>query len=233
MFNACFSPWAGDPGFITINFGEYEPEEYRNAARSAVTPEEVPYLTHIITLYGNGTPVTARLQGAGTISITALPGDWYIRVRAEHSELGQTLRALGFGQVRVVAGRQANAVIDMISATEVTNHAELAAAIGSARNDGLEKIIVVMQDMYVTNQLTIAADRNITLASDSDVAIRRGVGFATNAAIFVVQGDETLTVGRAEFSGRVYVQGMIAPTPPTYTQGLRIDGDILRGRGTQ
>ncbi|MDR0513123.1 MAG: leucine-rich repeat domain-containing protein [Treponema sp.] len=238
MFGACFSPWAGDPGYITINFGEYTPEEQaavrsasaRSAsARSAVTPEEIPNLTHIITLYGNGAEVTERLIGAGTISISVLPGNWNIRIRAESPE--QRLRALGFEQVRVVGRRQTSVEIDMISATEVTNHAQLAAAIGSARTDGLEKIIVVTQDIVAASQLTIATDRQIILASNSNVVIRRGAGFAPGNDIFVKQGSGTLTVGRAGFTGGVYVQGMPGLSPPAYfTRGLDIRGDVLYGR---
>jgi len=235
MFGACFSPWAGDPGYITISFGEYIPEEQADAVRSAaarraVTPEEIPNLTHIITLYGNGAEVTERLIGAGTISISVLPGNWNIRIRAESPE--QRLRALGFGEVRVVGRRQTSVEINMISATEVTNHAQLAAAIGSARTDGLEKIIVVTEDIVAASQLTIATDRQIILASNSNVVIRRGAGFPPGTDIFVKQGYGTLTVGRAGFTGGVYVQGMPGLSPPAYfTRGLDIRNGVLHGIG--
>ncbi|MDR0512945.1 MAG: hypothetical protein LBG93_07570, partial [Treponema sp.] len=119
---SCFSPWSGDPGTITIDFGD--PDEHDNAAgsahaRSAVTPDEVPTLTHIITLTGPGATVTERLIGAGTVSINLPAGRWYIRVRAESPEPALTLRALGFGRVQVVARHSTPATIDMISATEV------------------------------------------------------------------------------------------------------------------
>ena len=226
LFSACFSPWAGDPGVITIDFGDGGQE----AARSAVTREEIPTLTHIITLYGNGTPVTARLVGAGTVSITVLQGSWNIRVRAESPEPAQTLRALGFGQVQVRAGRSTPVAIDMISATEVSNHAQLAAAISSARTDGLEKIIVVTQDIVVTSQLTIGTDRNISLVSHNNVAIRRGAGIAPNADIFSASG-LTPRLGREGLSGSVYVEGTVAP-PAYYTRGLRIENGVLIDRGT-
>jgi len=238
LFSACFSPWAGDPGVVTITFGDGGQE----AARSAVTREEIPTLTHIITLYGNGTPVTATLIGAGTIVISVPVGNWNIRVRAESPEPAQTLRALGFGQVRVVAGQDASAAIYMVSATEVANHAQLAAAINTARTDGGEKIIVVMQDIYAAAQLTIGADRNITLASDSNVAIRRGAGFGDATEMFVMQGNATLRLGRYGINGSVYVQGATGavlpplertlPGDPTdYTKGLAISGGVLTGRG--
>jgi len=243
LFSACFSPWAGDPGIVTITFGDGSQENHSNAARSAVTREEIPTLTHIITLYGNGTPVTARLIGAGTVSITVLQGNWNIRVRAESPEPAQTLRALGFGQVRVVAGQQANAAVYMVSATEVANHAQLAAAINSARTDGLEKIIVLTQGMYASAQFTVGTNRHVSLVSDSDVAIRRGSGFNPEVEMFVMQGNATLRLGRYGTTGSVYVQGatgaVLPPleatppedTPSTYTQGLEIVGDVLLHRG--
>jgi len=210
LFSACFSPWAGDPGVVTITFGDGGQE----AARRAVTPEEIPTLTHIITLYGNGTPVTARLVGAGTVSITVLQGNWNIRVRAESPEPEQRLRALGFGQVRVVAGQQANAAVYMVNATEVSNHAQLAAAINSARTDGLEKIIVLTQGMYASAQFTVGTNRHVSLVSDSDVAIRRGAGFNPEVEMFVMQGNATLRLGRYGTTGSVYVEGATGAVLP-------------------
>jgi hypothetical protein len=236
VFSACFSPWAGDPGVVTITFGDGGQE----AARSAVTREEIPTLTHIITLYGNGTPVTARLVGAGTVSITVLQGNWNIRVRAESPEPEQTLRALGFGQVRVVAGRSTSAVVYMVSATEVANHAQLAAAISGARTDGLEKIIVLTEDMCASAQFTVGTNRHISLVSDSDVAIRRGAGFNPEVDMFVMQGNATLRLGRQGINGNITVYGQtgavlppLEEDPPAPAEELEIDeNNVLRGRGT-
>jgi len=229
MFSACFSPWAGDPGVVTITFGDGGQE----AARRAVTPEEIPTLTHIITLYGNGTPVTARLIGAGTVSISARSGNWNIRVRAESPEPEQTLRALGFGQVRVVAGQQANAAVYMVSATEVANHAQLAAAISSARTDGLEKIIVLTQDMYASAQFTVGTNRHVSLVSDSDVVISRAASFGDATEMFVMQGSATLRLGRYGINGSVYVQGAPGAVLPPLGANRRKMPRLLTPRGSK
>jgi hypothetical protein len=141
----------------------------------------------------------------------------------------------------------------MVSAAEVTNHAQLAAAISSARTDGLEKIIVLTEDMYASAQFTVGTNRHISLVSDSDVAIRRGSGFINpTVEMFVMQGNATLRLGRYGTNGSVYVQGatgaVLPPLPgdpaepplpgdpaepPAPAGELEIDGNnVLHGRGT-
>jgi formylglycine-generating enzyme required for sulfatase activity len=105
----------------------------------------------------------------------------------------------------------------MISATEVTNHAELAAAISSARTDGLEKIIIVTEDMYVASQLTIGTNRHIIIASDDDVIIRRGAGFNPATEMFIMQGNATLRLDKQGINGSVYVQGATGAILPPLT----------------
>ncbi|MDR0513419.1 MAG: leucine-rich repeat domain-containing protein [Treponema sp.] len=249
--SSCFSPWAGDPGTVTIDFGV--PDQHDNAmqgahSRRAVTPEEIPTLTHIITLNGPGATVTGRMQGAGTISLSVPPGRWYIRVSAESPAPEQVLRALGFGQVQVVAGRSTSAAIDMISATAVANHDQLVYTIDTARTDGREKIIVLTQDIYAVNHFTVGANRDISLVSDRNVVIRRAAGFDPGADMFVMQGNGTLRIGRYGITGYVSVEGargavlppLEAAPPgddpsgqtPAYTQGLHIVNNVLIDRGT-
>jgi len=167
VMSGCFSPWTGGHGTITIGFGD----AVAFGARSAVLPGEIPYLVHAVTLTGpGGQTVHYAIVGGTTANISVPAGIWHIRVRADGT---QGLRALGFGQVEVTAGQTAAAVITMSSAAEVSNHAQLAAAINNARTDGLEKIILVTQNIYAAAAFTIAPGRNITFASETDVAIRR------------------------------------------------------------
>jgi hypothetical protein len=105
----------------------------------------------------------------------------------------------------------------MISATEVANYFQLSAAINTARDDGLEKIIMITQDIEAASQLTIGSGRNITFASETyNVAITRGAGLLPNDAIFIEQGNGTFRVDREEFAGSVYIQrpGTVMGPPP-------------------
>ncbi|MDR0512258.1 MAG: hypothetical protein LBG93_04050 [Treponema sp.] len=169
LISGCFSPWTGGEGTITIAIGD----RVAFAARSAAEPFDPSTMAHIISLTNPGRTITQRVYGIGTFSFSLPAGNWDIRIRAEDNTQEQTLRALGFGHVQVVARRSTSVNVYMIRTTEVANHNQLAAAITQARTDGLEKIIMITEDITVTSQLTIGPGRNITFASETDVSINR------------------------------------------------------------
>ena len=95
----------------------------------------------------------------------------------------------------------------MISAAEVSTAPQLASAIDLARDDGAdrpdggEKIIIIMNDIAgVAQTMTVAAAQNITLAANSDVAIRRAADFLGD----VFYGE--LRFGRDGMTGKISVE---------------------------
>ena len=184
LMTACSSPWCGsNEGTITIAFG--------TQGRVAVQAYDIPYMTHTITLTGPGEPIARTINGAGRVNILVASGTWNISVRGYgprpaaycDSFPEEMLRGLGFYTVEVRAGETSAAGVRMISAAEVRTACQLASAINLARDDGAyrpdggEKIIIIMNEIAgVAQTMTVAAAQSITLAANSDVAIRLAAG---------------------------------------------------------
>jgi len=209
--SACFSPWAGGEGAITVAFGDSWPR-----GRAALQGDEIAGLVHQVTLTGPGETVVGYIYGAGSASFAVMPGAWTVRVRAigdrpdEYNENyfteGRMLRAIGFDEVEVAAGRSSAANISMISAVEVSCEDQLLDAICNAeRPEGCEKIILITGDIEISDTVHIEASPvNITLASDGDVTISRGSG----GHMFDVAGDSnTLRLGWVGMAGSIAIDG--------------------------
>jgi len=180
VLTACSNPFRGgrgnNEGTITIAFGNDS-----RAARLAVTADEITSYSIILTGPG-GERITESVGRSGTVSISVRPGAWNITVRGmgprpeeyapdnDNDAVFQQrtmLRALGFGEAEVRAGENSSALIQMTSATEVENSRQLSLAINSA-GSGMEKIIVVMNDIKAEAGNTIAEGQNIILVPGSN-----------------------------------------------------------------
>ena len=214
--SACSNPFRGGSGdgSITIAFGS-------GAGRLAVTIDDIT--NHEITLIGGGgEPIIRDVGASGSVSIPVSPGTWTISIRAYGDRPGEynaafpartMLRAVGLSEVEVTAGENTRAVIQMISATEAANHAQLYAAINMARTDyGREKIIVLMGDIAAGNQYTVIGDHNITFIAygDTDVIISRAPEFT--GTLFSIYG--ALNIGRPGSSGTITIAGGDADVTP-------------------
>ena len=247
---ACFSPWSGDgEGTITIAFGAAGP-----AGRVAVQPEEIAGLSHYITLTGpGGTTITYYVTGAGSVSFAVIPGTWTVRVRAigdrpdgyneDFFTADRMLRAIGFAEVEVVAGRDAAANISMVSAVEVSCEDQFFNAFeyeNAGRPDGSEKIIFITGDIEISNTVFIEGGTvNITLASDSDITIVRGSG----GYMFNVAGEyNTLRLGWPGMAGSITIDGnsvnnawsiigVSAYATLEMNDGVTLTGNITDGSG--
>jgi len=213
---SCFSPFDGGnegEGTIVINIGA------SNAARIPVsTPSE---MTHIITLTGPGGTINRTLDGpTGTIAVA--PGTWTINIDARgpneyfpmSTEFGLPtdiiLRAVGSPtNVTVTAGASASATISMISAAEVSNEAQLRAAVTWARADGGEKRIRLTATTPITlttAPVIVTGGRNITLVANSGTRTINRTGF-TSQPMFQVDSPGTLRLGIPGMVGNIAIVG--------------------------
>jgi hypothetical protein len=212
IFSACLSSWDGEEGTITIRFAP--------VSRVAVEKDEIPDITHEITLTGPGGVITETITGDGSVTFSLIPGRWTINIRAigdtpaaynDQSPIfpNRMLRALGEDSENVYAGLPAYVNVNMISAVEVETHEQFIKAIEVARTDGREKIIVINEDIEADGIYTINLNKRITLSSDKDVTISRGTGNTGNM-IDVTNG--IFTIGRPGMKGSVTLDGASAST---------------------
>jgi len=176
----------GEMGTITINIPGSSP------GRIAVTPGEIPSLTHIISFQGPGniTPITIP-PGNGTqqVRVEVPAGDWIVNVRGEGPNPGydytdfpeRMLRALGAALATVTAGTTSPANVQMISAVEVSSHEALNIAINEARTDNREKIIIVTANIAAENTYSSYTGQDITIVGRTPgLQITRAPGFTAD-----------------------------------------------------
>ena len=99
LFSGCFSPWQSDKAVITISLGR------NSIARSAAYPPTelmLDEMVYVIILSGPGPTLELPVVGAGTHSVTVIPGYWYVNVSASY--LGE-LYAVGSNSGEVKAGQ--------------------------------------------------------------------------------------------------------------------------------
>ena len=120
VFAGCFSPYQGESGTITINFGN------SSGARGAVWPDsangepgEFHHIEHRITLTGPSGTITRIVKGGDTVRISVAPGLWEIQI--EDFCYGE-LFALGSSEqpFEVKAGQNEPISIKMLRASHAT-----------------------------------------------------------------------------------------------------------------
>ena len=228
----------GGEGTIVIAFG--------TGGRLAVQDSEIAAMTFQITLTGPGEAIVQReFSGSGQVSIAVMPGEWIVSIRAigaapEYNNYISTLleypsaylfpprmlRAFGVSEepLEVRTGQRTLADVRMISAAEVSNHAQLLSAIGLARTDGREKIIMLTGNITAHSQYRISSG-NITLASEYNVRITRAPG--NEGAMFDAAAG-TLRLGRSGMEGSITLDGGgISASGPI----INIRGNVVMNRG--
>ncbi|MCL2721272.1 MAG: hypothetical protein FWD47_08035 [Treponema sp.] len=160
LLSACFSPWMGDEGFVTFNFG--------NSARSLfVIWEEESNLTYEVGFGGANLHFTATLKnGSGTIAVPI--GTYWVSVRV-YDRNG--LRGMGFaeGETEVRAGKNTNVEIDMYSAVEVNSWEGLREALEDSSSNRRLYIHVKNNLQALSNGITVNGEK--FLISNSNITI--------------------------------------------------------------
>jgi hypothetical protein len=84
IFSACFSPWKGEQGTVTVNVGSGN----KTVPWLETRQINIDDLLHIITITGPGPKQEARFMGEGTAFFTTAPGTWKIDVKAYYDQNG-------------------------------------------------------------------------------------------------------------------------------------------------
>jgi len=223
---ACFSPWAGDEGIITIALG--------SAPRSLDRPDEIDNFKYEITLNDPSgivpewryTDITDR-----KVDITVAPGKWNIQLKAYFCTLDddktfEFLQAVGLKTVNVKAGRNLPVIIDMISASEVSTWEELKKVTDFLSvSSNSEEIIIIKNNIPTAEEIAGTADhdpyfdeiviyegKTITLIAEEAVTIFSNVFLANNtdyppSSFFHVYQRGSLILGSAGMSGTITIDG--------------------------
>ena len=181
FLSTCFTGYRGGTGTLFIGLGG-------NGAggRYYVQPDEIASLEHEIVLTGPGGTITQKFTGSGTVSFELAAGNWDIKIRAlgerpvEYSDFfpydAHMLRALGWANVDISAGKSSTAKIDMLSATEVTNQEQLISVFGSGGftvvdPELLPEEIIVIKNQLVLDYSATTINRRITIIAEKEDGI--------------------------------------------------------------
>ena len=218
---ACFSPWTGNKGSITINIGSDNQSEA--AVRVLVDPGvELAMMEHKITLKGPGGTITRTIKGNGSVNLEIVAGTWTVDVRAigkrpMEYDAGQgfperMLRAIGMETVEVSGGASVTVPLKMTTATEAASWDQLVYAIGKADPSGKKEIIVLSGDMtansraHLSDLNTDTVINHITLIADRNITIKRSYYLIVNP-VFEIFSGSTLVLGKPGMSGTITIDG--------------------------
>ena len=208
--SACFSPWEGGDGVLTITLGDSD------SARVLVdTENEVSTFHYEVTFTSPGKVETIEFTG-NSVSVNVAPGDWSVMVKAYGYQNGEVnteeepdyLRAIGSKSLLVKPGYNPPVTITMISATEVNEWPELVDTINSVSDsEGREEIIVIANDLDVTEQQSpVVISRNITLFAEKPVTIS-ALPVNNGIYLFYVEPVGSLNLGKTGMSGTLTING--------------------------
>jgi hypothetical protein len=213
VLTACFSPWQGGEGTLTIQLG--------NSSRVGINAGEQNTFTHTITLTGQGQTITQTFPaGATTATFNVLPGTWNVVVKGrgatprdrdspyidgtvgynpERFPAETMLRSYGEDTVTIGGGNGAAASIEMYSAVEVANGDQLIEAFYMARKDDKEYVFVTgnitVDDTRLGLSPLVGPGQNIELRAEKPVRIERVDGY--DGSLFFVDPGGKLTLGKA------------------------------------
>ena len=212
LVSACFSPWRGNGGNLTIVWG--------NPANSrAVHIEDLPGFDYKVILKGPGGTIeedfTGGVPGA---SFSLVPGTWSVTVKGgKYYATTPRLEVMGIKQIEVRAGEKKVEPITMYNASEANNWIELQQRAENDSDPGPyfcsehsmfhEEIIVLKpteSDSFMAES-TISIARPIILVSEEPVTITRGPGSVYPNSIFSLEAD--LTLGLSGMTGTLTIDG--------------------------
>jgi len=200
LFSACFSHWTGE-GTLTIVFAG---SGGASSARLYVDGNEYTNFRHEVYLKNTD----GKLNKAGEFNgssgtINVIPGIYSIIIKGYgRNNNGETvLRSYGISDktYTITTGHNGNAEINMLSAMEATNEAQLEAAFDAA---GERELLVVVKGKIDLNE-TIGLTGNVTLIAHDNAEITSSDG----NTIFFVNRDGILTLGTENMFGELTLTG--------------------------
>ena len=217
---ACFSPWQGDEGTLTLSFGDSARYIFNN---------DIQNYSYQVKLEGPGGTIDEKID-SGSITFKLLPGTWNITVKAKNE--GE-LRAFGTKKVEVKAGKNLTETIDMYGATEVSTFEELSLAVNSVADAiNTEEIIIITGDITADkaegNLVTIWEDTKIFLCAEKD--------FTLKYINFTVESGGFLALGREGMKGNITIDGGYDSTDDSFGElsliTVQTDGVFKMHNGT-
>ncbi len=213
FFSACFSPWQGGEGTLTLHLGG-------SSGRAMVLPEEQSSLNYTITLTGSGQSITKTFPaGAVTATFSVQPGTWNVMVKGRGARPQQyetfpdyMLCAYGEKTVTIKGGGSTSESIEMYSAVEAENDTQLQIAFDRVNINGNKEYVFVTKNIYLLNPAAyeINRGRNIELRAEKRVTIERADKNKANIPLFSILEGGTLTLGKeGETNQYLYISGEI------------------------
>ena len=232
---ACFSPWQGDEGNLSITWGNSG-----NSRQFATNLSTIPVFKVILKGPGGTIEEEFTNQPLGA-NFSVIPGTWSVIVKGIDPSQGGELMVMGIEQIEVKAGKKSSEIIRMYSAVEVGSWWDLNSAAtdtrfnpsdpGNSSYTGTGEYIIIIKDSLEAGlswTSAIAITRPIILVAEKPVTIRRqkGSGGGFTNPFFNISGGR-LTLGWPGMTGTITLDGSYtSPTSSAISLGLTM-GDAL------
>ncbi len=199
FFSACFSPWQGDEGTLTLQLGP------GNSGRLAVDENERNSLSYTVTLTGPGPGITQTFSGTTRATFSLQPGTWNVTVKGRGSrppvyddffEDSVMLRAYGEKMVTVRGGGSVSEAITMFPAVEAANQSQLFGAFNNANTAEKKEIVFITKNIVLNSYIEILDGHNIELRAEKNVTIERYSDAEADIPLFFILAGGTLTLGK-------------------------------------
>jgi hypothetical protein len=196
--SACFSPLSDNNGSITLSVPG------QSASRSVVTDSEASqFLRYDYIMSGPGKTITGSFSHTQNVKVSVIPGKWTISINAYGKKYGDqiqteiVLRGTGITEINVRAGQNTQAIVPMVTTTEVTSWNDLVTAVAGTPYNNREEVVIIKNNLTATSSAMI--DRKITILTDGSPAIiQRDPGFTDQ--FFYIDSSGYLALGKAGYS---------------------------------
>ena len=208
---ACFSPWQGDEGNLSIVWG--------NSGNSRWVNDLDDINVFKVILKGPGGTIEEEFNGIPGANFSVIPGTWSVTVKGGKYDPPMPdffLEVMGIEQVEVKAGEKSSEKINMYTVFEVydwsTLNADMAANNGSyniaypgAPPPPRTEILLIKNNLKADSPINII--RPIIIVAEKPVTIRRNPGFDYDSFFNVSGTDPKLSLGCPGMTGTITLDG--------------------------
>ena len=203
-FNACFSPWAGDEGTLTFNFGE-------NASRGVYVNDEYTSFSHKVILKNEGNEIVKEHTFTGTRGTVSVPAGLYtVTIKGYEKDV---LRSYGTNEeaVEVINGQDSSVTVNMFSAAEAGSEVAFYDVFDRAAKeaDSFSKTplyVFITEDIEFREIKTSSIKGIITIIAETDVKLDWSA-VNSNINIINIEGGN-LTLGNNNMPGKISFIGV-------------------------
>lgn len=238
---ACFSPWDGDEGNLTINWGNETSGRFVTSIGRTDTV--------LINMTGPGETISQAYRGdTKSASFTVTPGTWAatVKVVARGKFLEETLLLMGIEQINVASGKNTSVEFNLYNAKEVNSWGNLKEAVDKNNEHSdfsktnAELFILSGKDFMADDTITIK--RRIIIVAEDPILIYSEKEAFTDA-FFEISGDNpriedakvaVLTLGLPGMSGNLEFSGKRVETKSALIvvgEGASAPGTLIMNDG--